>query len=206
MKSESPDPEQKKENLTDKTNHRPNSVLSLLSKVFEKVMYEQLYEYLNNYVYDLLCGFRNAHSTQYVLSRLIQSLKKELGNSGLVGTILMDLSKAYDCLPHHLLIAKLEAYGLDKPSLNFVNGYLRFRKQSKKNGSSYSDWANVIRGIPQTSILGPLLFNIFIIDIFLFIKKSDTCKFADDNTLFSCGDHLSVILKSLEHGMKIFLR
>ena len=120
MKSESPDPEQKKENLTDKTNHRPNSVLSLLSKVFEKVMYEQLYEYLNNYVYDLLCGFRNAYSTQYVLSRLIQSLKKELGNSGLVGTILMDLSKAYDCLPHHLLRAKLEAYGLDKPSLNFV--------------------------------------------------------------------------------------
>ena len=95
-------------------------------------MYEQLYEYLNNYLNDLLCGFRKAHSTQYVLSRLIQSLKKGLGNSGLVGTKLMDLSKAYDCLPHDLLIAKLDACGLDKPSLNLVNGYLRFRKRRKK--------------------------------------------------------------------------
>ena len=168
-------------------------------------MYEQLYEYLNNYLNDLLCGFRKAHSTQYVLSRLIQSLKKGLGNSGLVGTKLMDLSKAYDCLPHDLLIAKLEAYGPDKPSLNLVNDYLCFQKQRKKIGSSYSDWANVTRGIPQRSILGPLLFNIFINDIFLFIEKSDICKFADDNILFSCRDNFSVVLKSLEHNMKILL-
>ena len=74
-----------------------------------------------------------ASSAQHVLFRLFQSLKKELDNSGLVGTILMDLSNAYDCLPHDLLIAKLEAYSLDKPSLNLVNDYLRFRKQRKKN-------------------------------------------------------------------------
>ena len=67
-------------------------------------------------------------------------------------------------------------------------------------------WADVTRGVPQRSILKPLLFNIFINDIFLFIEKSDICKFADDNTLFSCGDNLSVILKSLEHDMKILLR
>ena len=66
------------------------------------------------------------------LPRLILSLKKGLDNSGLVGTILVDFSKAYDCLLHDLLIAKLEAYGLDKPSLNLVNGYLRFGKQRKK--------------------------------------------------------------------------
>ena len=63
------------------------------------------------------------------MTRLIQSVKKGLDNSGLVGAILMDLSKAYDCWSHDLLIAKLEAYGLDKPSLNLVNGHLRFRKQ-----------------------------------------------------------------------------
>ena len=78
------------------------------------------------------CGFHKAHSTQqHILSRLIRSLKK--------GTILMDLSKAYDCLPHDLSIAKLEAYGLDKPSVNLVNGYLCFWKQRKNIGSSYSD-------------------------------------------------------------------
>ena len=140
------------------------------------------------------------------MSRLIQSLENELDNSGLVGTTLMDLSKAYDCLPHDLLIAKLDAYGLDTPSLNLVNNYLRFRKQRKKIDSFYSDWANVTRGIPQISILRPQLFNIFINDIFLFVEKSDICKFADNNTLLSCGDNLSVILKSLEHDKKILLR
>ena len=73
--------------------------------------------------------------------------------------------------------------------------------KEKTLDSSYSDWANVTRSIPQRSILGPLLFNIFINDIFLFIEKSDICKFADDNTLFYCKDNLSVILKSLEHDM-----
>ena len=209
MKSEFPSPlklsnavlVKKKEDPADKTNYRLVSVLSLLSKVFEN-----FYEYLINYLSDLFCGFCKAHSTQHVLSRLIQSLKKELDNSGLVGTVFMDLPKAYDCLLHDLLIAKVEAYGLDNPSLNLVNDYLRFRKQRGKIGSSYSDWANVTRGILQRSILGPLLFNIFINDIFLFIERSDICKFADDNTLFFCGDNLSVILKSLEHDMKILLR
>ena len=135
------------------------SVLLLLSKVFENMMHEQLYEYLNNYFNDLFCGFCNAHSTQHVLPRLIQSLKKELDISRLVGTIFIVLSKAYGCLPHDLLIAKLEVYGLDEPSLNLVNDYLRFRKQRKKIISSYSDWANVTRGIPQRSILEPLIFS-----------------------------------------------
>ena len=66
----------------------------------------------------------------------------------------MDVSKAYDCFPHDYLIAKLEAYGPVKFSLNLVNDYLRFRKQKKKIGSLYNDWANVTRGIPQRSILG----------------------------------------------------
>ena len=103
------------------------------------MMYEQLYEYLNNYLIDLLCSFCKAHLTQHIFSRLIRSLKKGPDNSGLVGTILMDLSKAYDCLLYDLSIAKLDAYGLDKPSLNLVNGYFRFWKQTEKIGSAYSD-------------------------------------------------------------------
>ena len=118
----------------------------------------------------------------------------------------MDLSKAYDCLPHDLLIAKVEAYGLDNLVLIWLMITYVFGNKGKKIGSLYSDSANVTRGIPKRSILGPLLSNIFINDIFLFIEKSDICKFADDNTLFSCGDNLSVILKSLEHAMKILLR
>ena len=86
---------------------------------------------------------------------------------------MMDLSKAYDCLPHDLMVAKLEAYGLAKESLQLISDYLSYRKQRTKIGSAYSDWANVIHGIPQGSILRPLLFNIFINDIFPVVQKSD---------------------------------
>ena len=110
----------KKLDPTDKTNFRPVSVLPLLSKVFEKIMYDQLYEYAETFLNKLLCGFHKAHSTQHALFRLLQKWQKELDSSETVGTILMDLSKAYDCLPHDLIIAKLEAYGLDRNSLRFI--------------------------------------------------------------------------------------
>ena len=82
-------------------------------------MYDQLYEYIEQFLNQLLCGFCKAHSTQHALFKLLQKLQKELDSGGFIGTILMDLSKAYECLPHDLLIAKLEAYGLDKVLILF---------------------------------------------------------------------------------------
>ena len=125
----------KKLEPTDKTNVRPVSVLPLLSKVFEKIMYDQTYEYAETFLNKLLCGFRKAHYTQHALFRLLQKWQKELDSSGIVGTILMDLSKAYECLPHDLIIAKLEAYGLNTNSLRFIFDYLSCRKQRTKMGS-----------------------------------------------------------------------
>ena len=87
-------------------NYRPVSVLPLLSKLFEKIIYDQLHDYLENFLSELLCGFRKADSTQHALFRLIQKWQEELDSGGYVGTILMDLPKAYDCLSHDLLIAK----------------------------------------------------------------------------------------------------
>ena len=103
----------------------------------------------------------------------------------------MDLSKAYDCLPHNLITAKLETYGLDTSSLRFLFDYLSCRKQRTKMGSAYSNWSKVLRGIPQGSILGPLLFNILINDIFFFTEKSEICNFTDDNTLYSCDKFIA---------------
>ena len=100
----------------DKTNYRPVSVRSLLSKIYERVIFDQLSRHANKVLSKLLCGFRKAHSTQHALFRLLQSWQKALDNSEYVGTVLMDLLKAYDCIPHDFLIAKLEAYGLDKTS------------------------------------------------------------------------------------------
>ena len=109
----------------------------------------------------------------------------------------MDLSKAYDCLPHDLLITKLEAYGLDVGSLNFQLDYLSLRKHRTKVGSSYSKWSEICQGIPQSSILWPLLFNIFINDIFFFVEKSEICNFTGGNTVYSCGKDLAKIKEDL---------
>ena len=105
----------------------------------------------------LLCGFCKAHSTQHALFRLLQKWQKELDSSGIVGTILMDISKAYDCLPHDLIIAKLGAYGLDTNSLRFLFDYLSCIKQRTKMEYTYCNSSEVLGGIPQGSILGPLL-------------------------------------------------
>ena len=109
----------------------------------------------------------------------------------------MDLSKAYDCLPHELMAAKLEAYCHAKESLQLISDYLSYRKQRTKIGSAYKDWANAISRIPQSSILGALLFSIFINGIFLVVEKLDICNFADDNTLYSHGTNLPLILSNL---------
>ena len=144
----------------------------------------------------LLCGFRKAHSTQHTLFKLFQAWQEELYKSGFVATILMDLSKTYDCLPHDLLVAKFEAYGIDKTGLNLIHNYLSNRKQRTKVNSSYSDRYDIIRGVPQGLILGLLLFNLFINNLFLFIERTSICNFADDNTIYSCQNDLKLYWKT----------
>ena len=118
----------------------------------------------------------------------------------------MDLSKVYDCLPQDLLIAKFEAYGISKSGLNLLLNDLSNRKQRTKVNSSYSDWYEIIRGVPQGSILGPLLFNLFINDLFLFLERTNICNFADDNTIYRYDSILEIILENLQHDMKILLK
>ena len=122
-------------------NYGPVSILSLLSKAFEKIMYDQLYIYMNNFLNELLCGFRKAHSTQHALFKLLQAWQKELDNSGFIGTILMNLSKAYDCLSHDLLIAKLGSYGLDRSSLRLLMDYLN------PLSAKFIKWSNTLKQI-----------------------------------------------------------
>ena len=111
--------------------------------------------------------------------------RKQLGKSIIAGAILTDHSKAFDCLNHDLFIAKLEAYGFVQASLAYVSSYLSRRKQRTKINNSFSSWSHITSSVPPGSILGPLLFNIYLNDIFYFVDKTKLIKYADNSALYA---------------------
>ena len=144
-----------------------------------------------------LCGFRKGYSCQYSLLSMLRKWQSSLNDSGIVGAVLMDLSKAFDCLPHDLLIAKLHAYGFCKKTVDLFHSYLSQRRHYTRVGSASSTILEIILGVPQGSVLGPLLFNVFINDL-LILCKEDICNFADDNTMFVCRPNLLDVLSRID--------
>ena len=116
---------------------------------------------------------------------MIEKWKVAVSNEGAFAVLLTDLSKMFYCIPHDLVIAKLSAYGFDTNALKFIHNYLSNRKQSVKINSAYSIWKDMFYGVPQDSILGPLLFNIHLCNLFHFLENTDIESYADDSTLCS---------------------
>ena len=144
-----------------------------LFKIFDRVIASRLNEYFEGIFHESLSAFRNGYSCQDTLLALVEKCKYTFRNNKCAGAILMDLSKAFDCMHHDLLIAKLDAYGITPNSLKLLKSYLTNRQQRVKIGNTTSEWKKILKGVPQGSILGPILFNIFINDMFHFITRAE---------------------------------
>ena len=137
-------------------NYRSVSVLPVVVKVFEKLVHHQVYSYLqeNNILHPMQFGFRPGHTTQDVLVSMVNEWRKVLDEDKLVGSIMLDLSKAFDSVDHMILLRKLEHYGVRGEELKWFEGYLHGRRQRVLVGDAKSCWNDVRRGVPQGSILG----------------------------------------------------
>ena len=134
--------------------------------------------------------------------KLTEEWRKHLDNNKVVGAVLMDLSKAFDCIPHELLVAKLSAYGFEKNTLKFFLSYLKGRKQATNIKGNLSPFMDILAGVPQGSILGPVIFNIFINDMHDIFEKCELRNFADDNTLDGHAQTQRELIDILERDSK----
>ena len=127
------------------------------------------------------CGFRKGHGAQHCLIALLEKWRESIDQGSEFGILLTDLSKAFDCLPHDVFIAKLFAYGFDDKALRFIYDYSRHRKQRNKIAESDSSWQEILYSVPQGSILGPLLFNADLCNLFITTSHYNIANYADDD-------------------------
>ena len=168
-------------------NYRPISLLPTISKVIEKIIFTQLSTYFNEnkLIFDNQYGFRPKHSTEYAALELVDRIITHMDNKEVPINIFLDLSKAFDTIDHTILLAKLRYYGIHDTALLLMKCYLNNRKQYVEFEDTKSEILPITVGVPQGSILGPLLFIIYIND---FSQASCIFKFimyADDTMLFS---------------------
>ena len=188
----------KKDDRTCKNNYRPISILPNLSKIYEKCLYDQLSNFFEQILSNYQFGFRKGISAQQCLMVFIEKWKNVVDQKGVFCALLTDLSKAFDSLNHDLLIAKLHNYGFQTASLKLIHSYLTNRKQNVRIGNVNSSTLSVNTGVPQGSILGPLLFNIHMCDLFYILPDLDIVNYADDTTQYVSGVDFATVLESIE--------
>ena len=188
-------------NLAD--NYRPISILSAISKIFEKILHKQLFAYLNNnnLISKHQFGFRPMHSTADALLHSTNEWYRNMDDGMLNIAVFLDLKKAFDTVNHEILIGKLSFLGMQPCALNLIISYLENRSQRCYVNGYLSKPQKIDYGVPQGSILGPLLFLIYINDLPNCIEKSTVRMFADDTTLTASGIALPEIESKINHDL-----
>jgi len=186
-----------------KGNYRPISVLNCFSKIFEKLMFNRLFDYFSKYnlFFSSQYGFLPGRSTSHALLHFTNNILSAFEGKQIACGIFLDLSKAFDTLDHNILVNKLQHYGIRGTALAWFSNYLSNRKQCVNVNGNSSEFLNITTGVPQGSILGPLLFIIYVNDLYRCTDNFTFTLYADDTNILCIGKHPDQVIATVNHEM-----
>ena len=198
----------KRGSKTDVNNFRPISVLPILNSIYERHVSSCMTTYLdeNNLIYELQSGFRRLHSCQTALTKVVDNWLTAINRNDMVGTVFLDLSKAFDVVNHNILIQKLKCYKFSPSAIAWFESYLNNRSQQVHISGKLSSPKELKAGVPQGSVLGPLLFLLYVNDLPLTLQFCILDLFADDATLSSSDSSILNLTNSLNVDLENFMR
>lgn len=186
-------------------NSRPISLLPILGKIMERIVYEQIQSYFMNN--DLITTFQHAyrgkHSTATALTQMVDDWYKDMEERKIIGVVMLDFTAAFDIIDHDLLLKKLEYYGFSRTELLWMESYLSDRRQLVYFNGSFSKVRVVEQGVPQGSCLGPLLYTIFTNDLPTVLDKASISMFADDSTVYLAGTDIGDLNTKLQRELQL---